>query len=105
MFDRFKNFEIVPCGEINSKHHNFELVKYYQYNDKERCYVVAWIDWNDREPGWEFSSVGTRFIDDYEDGLCEYIKTVLALLEFTMIRKDEEQVNVPRLVNCLNREV
>ena len=52
--------------------------------------MVAWIDWNDHEPCWEFSSVGTRFIDDYEDGLCEYIKKVLELLEFTAGRKCEE---------------
>ena len=90
MFVRFKNFEIVPCGEINSKHHDFELVKWYQYGDKEYCYVVAWIDWNEHEPCWEFSSVGTRFIDHYEDGLCEYIKKVLELLEFTTGKKYEE---------------
>lgn len=81
MFMRFKDFEIVPCGEINNKHHDFELVKWYQYEDKECCYVVAWIDWNDHEPCWEFCSVGTRFIDDYVDGLCEYIKKVLSVLD------------------------
>lgn len=90
MIARFKNFEIIPCGEINSKHHDFELVKYYNYNGKECCYVVAWIDWNDHEPCWEFSSVGTRFLDDYEDGLCEYIKKVLELIELTTGRKYEE---------------
>lgn len=90
MFVRFKNFEIVPCGEINSKHHDFELVKWYQYGDKEYCYVVAWIDWNDHEPCWEFRSVGTRFIDDYEDGLCEYIKKVLELLDITNLKNKEE---------------
>lgn len=81
MFARFKDFEIVPCGEINSKHHDFELVKWYQYGGKECCYVVAWIDWNDHEPCWEFCSVGTRFINDYVDGLCEYIKKVLSVLD------------------------
>lgn len=90
MFARFKNFEIVPCGEINNKSHNFELVKWYQYEDKECCYVVAWIDWNEHEPCWEFSSVGTRFIDDYEDGLCEYIKKVLELLDITNLHNKEE---------------
>lgn len=90
MFARFKGFEIVPCGEINSKHHDFELVKWYQYGDKECCYVVAWIDWNDHESGWEFRSVGTRFIDDYEDGLCEYIKKVLELLDITNLHNKEE---------------
>ena len=90
MFARFKDFEIVPCGEINSKHHDFELVKYYQYNDKEWCYVVAWIDWNDREPCWEFSTFGTRFLEDYVDGLSEYILKVLDMLEFTSRMNKEE---------------
>lgn len=81
MFARFKDFELRPCGEINGKHHALELAKWYKSNGEERCYVVAWIDWNDREPCWEFSSVGTRFIDDYEDGLCEYIKRALKLFE------------------------
>ena len=81
MSPRFKDFELRPCGEINGKHHTLELVKWCKSNGEERCYVVAWIDWNDREPCWEFRSVGTRFIDDYEDGLCEYIKRSLKLLE------------------------
>ena len=83
MFTRFKDFEIKPCGEWNSRHHNYELVRWYHdtIHDRDVNYVVAWIDWDDKEPGWEFTSVGTRFIDDYVDGLCEYIKKFLALLE------------------------
>lgn len=96
MFMRFKDFEIRPCGEWNGRHHNFELVKWYKTNTpvevinveteekvfrSEFCYVVAWIDYNDREPCWEFKSVGMRFIDDYVEGLCDYIKQFLNLID------------------------
>ena len=90
MFIRFKDFEIRPCGDINGKSHNFELVKWYPYGDKEYCYVLAWLDWNEREPCWEFRSVGTRFIKDYENGLCEYISKFLELLDITNRHNEEE---------------
>lgn len=80
MFARFKDFELKPCGEINGKHHIFELVKWNRENGMDWCYVVAWVDWNKREPCWEFTSVGTRFLEEYEDGLCEYIMGCLNLL-------------------------
>ena len=48
------------------------------------------LDWNDHEPCWEFSSVGTRFLEDYVDGLSEYILKVLDMLEFTSKRNKEE---------------
>lgn len=88
---RFKDFEIRPYCDTNTKSHTFELVKYYQYQGREVCYVVAWIDWNKREPCWEFRSVGTRFIDDYEDGLCEYIKKFLELVDVVNRCKEDEE--------------
>lgn len=81
MFARFKDFELKPCGETNGKHHLFELVKWRCDGGREWCYVVAWVDWNKREPCWEFASVGTRFLMDYENGLCEYVMGCLNLLE------------------------
>lgn len=90
MFARFKGFEIVTCGEINSKSHTLELVRWYESKGKEYCYVVAWLDWNDREPCWELHSVGTRFLDDYEEGLCQYIRAVLKVLDLTKEYNTEE---------------
>ena len=37
------------------------------------CYSVAHIWWNEKESGWEFKSVGARFLEDYVEGLNEFI--------------------------------
>ena len=34
---------------------------------------VAAMHWNRKEPCWEFQSVGTRFLEHYENGLSEMI--------------------------------
>lgn len=80
---RFKDFEIRECTNTNDKYNNFELLKWYKNGEKEFCYVVAFITWNPKEPCWEFQSVGMRFIDDYEDGLCEYVKKFMELVGVT----------------------
>lgn len=80
---RFKDFEIHPCVGINAETHDFELVKY----KGGYCYVVAWLDWDSSEPCWEFSSVGTRFLEDYEEGLSEWIMSFLEMQD--VIKKYE----------------
>ena len=91
MFERFGDFQLRVCGEHNGKRHKMELIKWHKDTAGEWCYVVAFVDWNPKEPCWEFRSVGTRFIDDYENGLCEYIKRILKGIEelADMIRGDE----------------
>lgn len=97
MFTRFKDFEIRPTIYLDghTEPNKFDVVKWYDHKPMEvidwktgekktstrSCYSIATIWWNEKEPGWEFKSVGTRFIDDYVDGLCEYIKKFLELLE------------------------
>ena len=96
MFMRFKDFEIRACKGVNARYHKFELVKWYKTNapvevinveteekvfKSDFCYVVAFLNYNDREPCWKFESVGTRFIDDYVEGLCDYIKQFLKLID------------------------
>ena len=72
---RYKDFEI---RETHSQHSKYEVVKWYDSpSGKPWCYVVAFICWNPKEPCWVFESVGTRFIDDYENGLCEFISMFL----------------------------
>lgn len=73
---RYKNFEI---RETHSQHSKYEVVRWFDtmHNGKPWCYVVAFIRWNPKEPCWVFESVGTRFIDDYENGLCEFISMFL----------------------------
>lgn len=95
----FKDFEIRPYhdikGEVDPK--RFEVVKWVETEPREVvdgrtgqkkistrfCFVVAWIWWNNKEPCWEFESVGTRFLEYYEEGLCEFIRKWLELTNLT----------------------
>ena len=97
---KFKDFEIRPTcffdGQTNPK--RFDVVKWYKTDKpinvtdgrtgKENmkdifCYSVAQILWNDKEHCWEFKSVGTRFLEDYEECLCEFILKWLELTDLT----------------------
>lgn len=86
---RFKDFEVIKCEGINAKKHEYELVKWYKGDGRELCYVVAFIDYNKKEPCWEFCSVGFRFIEEYVDGLCEYIKKFFELVDVMRGENDD----------------
>lgn len=84
---KFKDFEIRPTyfldGNTNPK--RFDVVRWYK-TDKPQdsfCCSVAQIWWNDKEPCWEFKSIGTRFLEDYQEGLCEFILKWLELTDLT----------------------
>lgn len=95
---RFKDFEIRPTIYLDGidRPNNYSVVKWYT-TDKPRevidgrtgekkmqdtfCYSVANIWWNEKEPCWEFKSVGTRFLEDYEEGLCEFIRKYIEILD------------------------
>ena len=86
---RFKDFEIRPTtfldGHTDPK--RWDVVKWCKCEPREvidgrmgekkisdtYCFSVATIWWNEKEPCWEFESVGTRFLEYYEDGLCEFV--------------------------------
>ena len=82
---KFKNFEIQKCTGINAKHAKYEVVKWsdtvLEATGKPWCWVIAFIRWNEKEPCWEFESVGMRFINDYESGLCEFIQKFMELVD------------------------
>ena len=79
----FKGFEI---RKYQGNPEKYEVIK-WSSAAKEWCYVVAFIDWNKKEPCWEFRSVGMRFIEDYKEGLCEFIQKFMELVD--AIRKEE----------------
>lgn len=97
MFAKFKDFEIRPTTHLDghTEANRFDVVKWYEHEPMEvtdwktgekktstrGCFSIAQIWWNEKEPCWEFKSVGTRFIEYYENGLCEYIKKFLELME------------------------
>ena len=92
----FQNFEIRPTAFLDGHidQNKFDVVKWYDHEPLEAinlktgkretstrsCYSIAHIYWDEKEPCWEFSSVGTRFLEDYEEGLCEFIREWLELI-------------------------
>lgn len=80
---KFKDFEIRPVksldGVIDTR--RFELVKWYDHEpyihgestSTRSCFVVAWLEWNDKELGFELTSVGLRLVENWVDGLDQFI--------------------------------
>ena len=80
---KFKDFEIRPVksldGVIDPK--RFEVVKWYDHEpyvhgestSTRSCFVVAWLEWNDKELGFELTSVGLRLVENWVDGLDQFI--------------------------------
>lgn len=74
---RFKQFEIRepsffgdPPTEDYCKY-NFDVVKWD--DDDEWCFVIGALRWNEGEYGFDFRSVGTRYLKEREDGLEEWL--------------------------------
>lgn len=86
---RYKDFEIRECIGVNARSSKYEIVKWsterLRSTGKPWCWVIAFIRWNAKEPCWQLDVVGTRFIDDYEDGLSEFIR------DFLRDRRPEEE--------------
>lgn len=74
---RFKQFEIrkpTLLGREPSEEYykyNFDLVKWSKSN--ESCFSIASIVWNQKEYEFDFRSVGTRYLQEREDGLEEWL--------------------------------
>lgn len=91
---QFKDFEIRPVksldGVIDPK--RFELVKWYDHEpyihgestSTRSCFVVAWLEWNDKEPCFELTSVGLRLVENWADGLDKFIVKWCEMAEVCM---------------------
>lgn len=68
----FKDFEIRPVKSLDGviDPRRFELVKWYEPG---HCFVVAFLEWNPKEPCWELQSVGLRLVKNWVDGLDQFI--------------------------------
>ena len=104
---KFKDFEIRPTcfldGHTDPK--SWAVVKWCHCEPREvidgetgkkkisdtYCFSVAFLEWNEKEPCWEFKSVGTRFLEDYEDGLCEFILKWIELTNLTRKLMEAEE--------------
>lgn len=95
---QFKDFEIRPVksldGVIDPK--RFELVKWYDHEpyvhgestSTRSCFVVAWLEWNDKEPCFELVSVGLRLVKNWAEGLDKFIIKWCEMAEVCM--EDDE---------------
>ena len=96
---KFKDFEIRPVksldGVIDTK--RFELVKWYDHEpyvhgestSTRSCFVVAWLEWNDKEPCFELKSVGLRLVENWVDGLDKFIIKWCEMAEVCMEEDNE----------------
>lgn len=103
---RFKDFEIRPSHNLDGKSDpdRYEIVKWYktekpmettnpQTGEKTMrdtfCYVLAFLEWDSHEPCWELRSVGMRYVDDYENGLSEFVSACVKMLNVCKRYEDE----------------
>lgn len=85
---KFKDFEIKPVKSIDGviDPNRFELVKWYEQG---HCFVVAWLKWNDKEPCFELTSVGLRLVENWADGLDQFIIKWCEMAEVCMEEDNE----------------
>ena len=96
---KFKDFEIRPMRFIDgyTEPKIWEVVKWglcelIEVIDIETgkkkisytyCFSIALLEWNEKELCWGMRSVGTRFLEYYEEGLNEFILKWLELIDLT----------------------
>lgn len=104
---KFKDFEIRPTcfldGHTDPK--RWDVVKWQkrekpmEVTDLETgkkkmqetfCFSIATVEWNEKDHCWEFRSYGTRFLEYYEEGLCEFILKWLELTDLTRKFTEDE---------------
>lgn len=85
---QFKDFEIRPVKSIDGviAINRFELVKWYKPGS---CFVVAWLEWNAKDPCFELTSVGLRLVKNWADGLDQFIIKWCEMAE-VCIKEDNE---------------
>lgn len=91
---QFKDFEIRPVRSLDGviDPNRFELVKWYDHEpyvhgestSTRSCFVVAWLEWNDKEPCFELVSVGLRLVANWVDGLDKFIVRWCEMAEVCM---------------------
>ena len=96
---KFKDFEIRPVKSIDgvTDPKRFELVKWYDHEpyvhgestSTRSCFVVAWLEWNDKEPCFELTSVGLRLVENWADGLDKFIIKWCEMAEVCMEEDNE----------------
>lgn len=91
---QFKDFEIRPVKSIDGviDPNRFELVKWYDHEpyvhgestSTRSCFVVAWLEWDAKEPHFDVVSVGLRLVENWEDGLDQFVVKWCEMAEVCM---------------------
>ena len=82
--------------------HKFDLVKWVEHEPYEvtdlytgekvmqtrHCFSVGELIWDTKEPGWEFSSVGLRYLEERIDGLEKFILDFCNMMEKELLEED-----------------
>lgn len=79
----FKNFEVRSCG-VEDQKYDYELVKWKDARCSTFCCTLAFLKYDPKDGKYNMVSVGTRFFDDYESGLCEFLSAFLTFAEKAM---------------------
>lgn len=83
----FKNFEIRNCG-VEEQKHDYEVVRWRDDKCSSTCYTIAFLRFNENECGYEMNTVGSRFFDDYEPGLCEFLSAFLVFATKSIVLRE-----------------
>lgn len=98
---QFKDFEIRPVksldGVIDPK--RFELVKWYDHEpyihgtstSTHSCYTVAWLEYDNKDGFWNLRSVGPRLMENWADGLNEFIIKWCDLMTVCIEEGDDDE--------------
>lgn len=102
---KFKDFEIRPVKSLDGVTglNRFELVKWYDHEPQgvtnlrtgkvetstRSCLVVAWLEWNAKESCFELTSVGLRLVENWADGLDQFIIKWCEMVEVCMEEDNE----------------
>lgn len=91
---RFKQFEIRKPTFLGNPptedyyEYNFDIVKWA--DDNSYCWSIGSLEWNKKEPCFEFKSVGTRYLEFREDGLEEWLLKWCELKEIEYGYEEED---------------
>ena len=86
---KFKDYTIgKPCYLGNKEPGPWEFTVCKKNKDGKTHFVIADFYYNFKEPGWEFKSVGTRYLEYYSEGLNEWLLKVMNMLECSIRAED-----------------
>ena len=86
---KFKDYTIgKPCYLGDKEPSPWEFTVCKKNKDGKTHFVIADFYYNFKEPGWEFKSVGTRYLEYYSEGLNEWLLKVMDMLECSIRAED-----------------